>query len=136
MIKLVKDVMVEKKWIADERKEIEGRKEEYMRRWRELWNSLSEEKRDMFAAGEVSDDDADRLKIQELKRWYLGDKLYEKLRGFEREDDNVSDYCVCWCVGECCLCYDLDYWDGLEKEEKELYDEDVRMLVDNIVDRD
>ena len=38
MIKLVKDVMVEKKWIADERKEIEGRKEEYMRRWRELWN--------------------------------------------------------------------------------------------------
>lgn len=117
----------------EERVEILSRREEYKRKFKELWESISEEKKHMWVLGEYDDEDEDMCRIQELKRWYLGDRLYKKVQELERDAEWIHVYCKCWCVGNCCLCRDLDYWDELNEEIKGTYDSDVRWLLDNVI---
>ena len=71
--------------VMEERAEILSRKEEYKRKFKEIWESISEEKKDMWTIGEWDADDEDSLRIQELKKWFLGNRLYEKLKDMSEE---------------------------------------------------
>ena len=119
--------------VMEERAEILSRKEEYKRKFKEIWESISEEKKDMWTIGEWDADDEDSLRIQELKKWFLGNRLYEKLKDMSEEAGWGRYYCSCWCLGNCCMCHELDYWNDLDEEKKISCDSDVRWLLDIVI---
>lgn len=119
------------------REEIRSRRAEYLRKFKELWESISDEKKELFMGGEVAEDDTDRLKIQELKRWYLGEEMYNKFKEYTSKGaDDVCGYGHCWCVNECRMCGCLDFWMALGAEDRNLYDGDVQVALDEIAEEE
>ena len=90
-----------------EERRIELRREEYVNRWKAIWQGISENKQHLMEMGFIDSADEDMVKILELKKWYLGKRLYKIAKKLRYDVDGVNElwWVNYWCLSEDCLCH-------------------------------